>query len=147
MQAGVTGLALRPGGTLPVRSSRLLPGLRGLGNHGDVTSPWSEPLQSHIAVVGPGYAWVARHRWGIWDGELPAGWLARSEWAQDAGDSRRRELEPGARAALGVGPGLSGGPTGRGGLAFLEDGEDVSGRVLEPGDVRAAGPVDALGVL
>src|SRR5206468_9963529 len=27
-----------------------------LGNHGDVTSPWSEPLQSYIAVVGRGHA-------------------------------------------------------------------------------------------
>src|SRR5260370_40919312 len=35
----------------------------------------------------------------------------------------------------------------RDGLALLEDGQDVSGRVLEPGDVRAAGPVDAVGVL
>jgi len=31
----------------------LLRSLRG-GNHGDVTSPWSGPQQSHIAVVGGG---------------------------------------------------------------------------------------------
>src|SRR5215475_1565499 len=32
-------------------------------------------------------------------------------------------------------------------LALLKDGEDVAGGVLEPGDVRAARPVDALVVL
>jgi hypothetical protein len=31
--------------------------------------------------------------------------------------------------------------------AFLQDGEDVAGWVLEPGDVGAADPVDALVVL
>src|SRR5690348_3925675 len=36
---------------------------------------------------------------------------------------------------------------GRYRLALLQHGQDVPGGVLEPGDVRAAGPVDALVVL
>src|SRR5580692_9811474 len=42
---------------------------------------------------------------------------------------------------------LAGRRSGVAGSAFLQDGEDVAGRVLEPGDVGAAGPVDALVVL
>src|ERR1035441_1605229 len=70
------------------------------------------------------------------------------------GGCRRRLGRVGGGGVGGGGGGGGGAVPGAGtcwalaeGSAFLEDGQDVAGRVLEPGDVRAAGPVDALGVL
>jgi hypothetical protein len=66
--------------------------LRARRNHGYVTSPWSGPLQSHIAVValaaGRGYGrgwWDVRLPWNVW------GWWCGSRAAgRGAGVGRRR---------------------------------------------------------
>jgi precorrin-4/cobalt-precorrin-4 C11-methyltransferase len=50
------GLTARPGETqaTPEAEVTAIPPRVSNPNHGDVTSPWSEPQQSHIAVVGEG---------------------------------------------------------------------------------------------
>src|SRR6266702_3217965 len=103
MGLGGTGLRERDPGVARASAGADVTGSQAAAprpNHSDVTSPWSEPLRSHIAVVGTRA--LGRDR----DGALTAGGTCDNRlWSVCLGSGKSRELRGAAAGEDAVGQG------------------------------------------